>query len=155
MHPLHVANSHENNLAVLKLMLPVTVSQEVIPACLWKNRSHIPFALEVLGTKEQQFDLQAYPMYQQRCEEIKFSNVTSTEVCVAFDGSFGENKPSICHDAGSGLYNYYAHGLYEKQVSYLVGIYTRGTDCEDDAVAVFTRISHHFGWIKSVIYRLA
>lgn len=155
MHPLHVANSHENNLAVLKLMLPVTVSQEVIPACLWKNRSHIPFALEVLGTKEQQFDLQAYPLYQQRCEEIKFSNVTSTEVCVAFDGSFGENKPSICHDAGSGLYNYYAHGLYEKQVSYLVGIYTRGTDCEDDAVAVFTRISHHFGWIKSVIYRLA
>ncbi|XP_062535569.1 uncharacterized protein LOC134204782 [Armigeres subalbatus] len=155
VHSLYTDNSHENNLALLKLKTAIVVSGEVIPACLWKNRTHVPFALSVLGTKEKLFDLQAYPLYQQRCEEKRFSNVTSTELCVSFEGPFGKYKPSICHDAGSGIYNFYAQGTDEKEVAYLVGLYTRGTDCEDDAVGVFTRISHHFGWIKSVIYRLA
>ncbi|XP_065076997.1 uncharacterized protein LOC135700425 [Ochlerotatus camptorhynchus] len=154
VHPLHEANSHENNLAVLKLKNAVTVSEESIPACLWNTRSHIPFALEIIGTTNNEvFKVPAYPLYQKRCEKQRFSNLTSTELCAAHEGSAVKENSMICHDAGSGIYNYYAHGLYESQVSYLVGIYTRGTDCEDSAVGIFTRISHHFGWIKSVIYR--
>ncbi|XP_055587201.1 uncharacterized protein LOC129739719 isoform X2 [Uranotaenia lowii] len=160
-HPKYRQASYTNNVALVKLLEPIIVTGEIIPACLWQNHSHVPFLLELVrfedDSKENQTfsRIPTYPLYQKHCEQDHRVNVTSSELCVVYDQSQGrdDSKSMICHDTGSGLYNYYAYGLYETEVTYLVGIYSHSNGCEKQNIGIFTRISQSISWIKYSIYR--
>uniref|UniRef100_A0A8D8ASV4 Serine protease snake n=5 Tax=Culex pipiens TaxID=7175 RepID=A0A8D8ASV4_CULPI len=154
-HPKYDALHDSGNIAVLKLATPVSINREVIPACLWHNESHVPFLLEIAGRNSTNVtvDISTYPLYRKACDTELVARMSHLELCVMYDGSSRSSSRMVCEDQGIGIYNYFARGLYELQVSYLVGVFNRGTGCELDGIGVFTRISSYFQWIKTVVYR--
>ncbi|XP_038105638.1 uncharacterized protein LOC6044841 isoform X2 [Culex quinquefasciatus] len=154
-HPKYDALHDSGNIAVLKLATPVSINREVIPACLWHNESHVPFLLEIAGRNSTNVtvDISTYPLYRKACDAELVARMSHLELCVMYDDSSRSSSKMICEDHGIGIYNYFARGLYELQVSYLVGVFNRGTGCELDGIGVFTRISSYFQWIKAVVYR--
>ncbi|XP_058467783.1 uncharacterized protein LOC131440484 isoform X2 [Malaya genurostris] len=151
IHPRFDLNLRNNNIAVLKLATSISISKDVIPACLWRNHSHVPLILH--GTSNGEKPLYVYPIYRKNCVKEKLTNFTESELCVL--KLYGTLESLVYSDGGTGLYNHWSDEQYEVQISYLVGLFNRGSVCEKCNKGVFTKISHHFGWIKSVIYRNA
>uniref|UniRef100_A0A1Q3FQZ6 Putative serine protease n=2 Tax=Culex tarsalis TaxID=7177 RepID=A0A1Q3FQZ6_CULTA len=154
-HPKYNALHDSANIAVLKLATPISINREVIPACLWQNETHVPFVLEIVGrnSTSAMVDISTYPLYRKACDAELVARLSHLELCVMYDASTRSSSKMICEDQGIGIYNYFAHGLHRLKVTFLVGVFNRGTGCELDGIGVFTRISAYFQWIKTVVYR--
>uniref|UniRef100_A0A182YG71 Uncharacterized protein n=1 Tax=Anopheles stephensi TaxID=30069 RepID=A0A182YG71_ANOST len=162
-HPEFNKVSTEFNLLLLKLETAVTINNETIPACLWKNQTHTPLRLEEVYANPNFTHQHSFPMFNAECSrKYPESAVTSLQLCVERNSKYYYPYVLVANDAGSVLVNHAAQGVNELQVTYLVGLFgsghmvTKAADDEDERPSkqcyhVYQRISEHYNWIKNVI----
>ncbi|XP_055585029.1 phenoloxidase-activating factor 3-like [Uranotaenia lowii] len=159
IHPKFIPSSNLNNVAIIKLMHPVTVDPFNVPACLWKQKSKLPTTLNVVHFSEPEAQYSktvANPLYYNDCRMMHNSHLIPSEICVEHVASNQcdpkEDSTGLCQRPGSGLYANIYTGDEFKPVSYVVGLYSKGFKCDKLGPAIYTRISEYYEWIKSVVY---
>ncbi|XP_050079427.1 uncharacterized protein LOC126567238 [Anopheles maculipalpis] len=162
-HPEFSKVPTEFNLLLLKLETAVTINNETIPACLWKNQTHTPLRLEEVYANPNFTHQHCFPIFNTEClRKYPDSNVTNLQLCVERNIKYYYPYVVVEDDAGSALVNHAAQGVNEYQVTYLVGLFgsghtiTKPADDEDERPVkqyyhVYQRISEHYNWIKNVI----
>lgn len=160
-HPKFNAKTNRNNVAVVKLASPALIQPYSVPACLWRSKSKMPTNLDSTG-----FDMadhaiaatSASPMYYSDCRRMYNSALNPAEMCVHHQpvkDCGPQDGRSSCGEPGSGLYSTLYVGEEMKPVTYLVGLYSYGFQCDKGGPAIYTRVSEYYAWIKSVIFLTA
>ncbi|XP_055523960.1 uncharacterized protein LOC129717804 [Wyeomyia smithii] len=158
VHPKFNPKTSRFNVAVIMLKYPVLVQHFSVPACLWREKSQLPTNLEAVSynSNGKKVTVTATsPMYYSDCRSLEYSDIIPSELCVHLEAHFEcatNNNSHLCQTPGSGLYANLYYGKDMKPVMYLVGILNQGDTCDKEGLAIYTRISEYYQWIKSVIF---
>uniref|UniRef100_A0A182MLM4 Peptidase S1 domain-containing protein n=1 Tax=Anopheles culicifacies TaxID=139723 RepID=A0A182MLM4_9DIPT len=165
-HPEYQNVSTEFNILLLKLVSPVTINNETIPACLWHNQTFTPLRLQEVYANPRFAYQHTFPLFNENClKKYQDSNVTNLQLCVERDTMYYYPHVFLDEDSGSALVSHMAQGVNEYQVTYLVGLHGSGRVVtkkvnvnEDDALIaskqyyhIYQRVSEYYNWIRNVI----
>lgn len=163
VHPEFSKVPTEFNLLLLKLESAVTINNETIPACLWKNQTHTPLRMEEVYANPNFTHQHCFLLFNAECQrKYPDSNVTSLQLCVERNNKYYYPYALVENDTGSALVSHAAQGANEHKITYLVGLFgsghmiTKPANDEEERPSkqyyhVYQRISEHFNWIKNVI----
>ncbi|XP_052891889.1 uncharacterized protein LOC128299818 [Anopheles moucheti] len=164
-HPEYNNVSTEFNLLLLKLKTAVTIDNDTIPACLWRNQTYTPLRLQEVYANPNFTHQYNSPMFNADCvRKYPNSNVTNLQLCIEEDIMFYHRYEMLNDDGGSALVSHFAQGVYERQVTYLVGLYGSGRvvtknvnvqgaeqTLAKEYYSVYQRVSEYYNWIKNVV----
>lgn len=157
-HPKFSSKSHHYNVAVIKLRYPVLIHTSSIPACLWREKAKVPTdmsAVSVQGHEQSPTAVETSALYYSDCRRLYNSELIPSEMCVQYQAQQTcepREQEELCRQPGSGLFSNLYYGDDMKPVTYVVGIYNNGYQCDKGGPALYTRVSEYFEWIKSVVY---
>ncbi|XP_029713307.1 uncharacterized protein LOC115257625 [Aedes albopictus] len=157
-HPKFTSKSNHYNVAVVKLRHPVLIHTSSVPACLWRDKAKMPAdfsAVSIHGPEQSPTAVGASAMYYSDCRRLFNPDLIPSEMCVLYQGQQQcepKDHYDQCRQPGSGLFSNLYYGNDMKPVTYVVGIYNSGYQCDKGGPALYTRVSEYFEWIKSVVY---
>lgn len=97
----------------------------------------------------------ASPMYYSDCRRLYNPDLIPSEMCVDHQAPLYCNpkeEEDLCRQPGSGLFSNLYYGDDMKPVTYVVGVYNSGFQCDKGGPSLYTRVSEYYEWIKSVVY---
>ncbi|XP_062536497.1 CLIP domain-containing serine protease C9-like [Armigeres subalbatus] len=157
-HPKFSAKSNHYNVAVIKLRYPVLIQSSSVPACLWREKAKMPSdlsAVSVQGHDRSPTSVETSPLYYSDCRGLYNPDLVPSEMCVNHRSQqqcAPKEWENLCRQPGSGLFATLYYGDDMKPVTYIVGIYNSGYQCDKGGPALYTRVSEYHEWIKSVVY---
>ncbi|XP_055618485.1 phenoloxidase-activating factor 3-like [Toxorhynchites rutilus septentrionalis] len=156
-HPKFNPKTRHYNVAVIKLKHPVSVDSSTVPACLWTRKEKVPTSLDAVSYDDADDVLSKTvfsPLYYSDCLRLYNPHLIASEMCVSpkLADCEPDNEKSSCQKPGSGLYTNVFVGTAMKPVTYVVGIHSKGYQCDKRGPSIHTRVSEYYEWIKSVVY---
>lgn len=150
LHPGYDRTSQRNDIALIKLRIPVTFSNKIRPVCLpIPSAEFFPDNLIIAGwgRTEEGGSMSLVPLQasvpqvpQSRCSRIFGSFMTSDNLCAGGIGS----KDACQGDSGGPLISKSSTGRFM-----LAGVTSYGMGCGRNGVpGVYTKISHYVTWIN-------
>ncbi|XP_030635442.1 coagulation factor VII isoform X2 [Chanos chanos] len=157
MHPNYVTKTADNDIALLRLRRPITLSPYAVPVCLprkamaerelwavnmhtvsgWGRRSEGGPTARILRR------LQVPRIRTQECVENSNVTLTSNMFCAGYI----EGKQDSCKgDSGGPLVTHY------RKTWFLLGIVSWGKGCARPGnYGIYTRVSNYLQWIQNVV----
>lgn len=163
LHPKYRSSSYYHDIALLKLMKRVIISNHVLPACLWQlpeMNFHMGIAAgwgrtEFMGPKSdelQKVDLNLID--QKMCKDIYSKErrlphgIMDGQFCA---GNLKGGKDTCQGDSGGPLH---AELPEYNCVKFIVGVTSFGKFCAaPNAPGVYTKVYSYLDWIEKIVFR--
>ncbi|XP_026473484.1 venom protease-like isoform X2 [Ctenocephalides felis] len=164
-HPSYHYPSKYNDIALVKLRYPVSLSNSIRPSCLWANDefdtdSSIATGWGKIDYAESRSDdllkvvlkiidnRQCAPLYVDQINRRRLRNgIVDTQMCA---GELDGGKDTCQGDSGGPLQ---ITKQSNKCIFYIVGITSFGRGCgAPNSPGVYTRVSKYVDWIESVVW---
>lgn len=126
-----------------------SITLNVVPACLWSNRTSTPFNLQSfgydnLGRKKALLTIRPRnPIYQDQCRKI-YKNISASQMCI--ENTYTTND--VCTDKSGDILQY-VEVSNKLNIPYIVGIKSYAGNCRNQP-NVYTRIPEHIDWIDYI-----
>uniref|UniRef100_A0A8W7Q2R0 Peptidase S1 domain-containing protein n=1 Tax=Anopheles coluzzii TaxID=1518534 RepID=A0A8W7Q2R0_ANOCL len=145
IHPEFNQSTFENNIALLKLTLPVQPTVYMFPGCLWQNKTHSPVESAIFRGGNG-FD-PIHPMYVRDCN-VRFARTFSDpRITCMVPGVYGTGEH--CYPTGSPII-FRQNEDTNLFTEYLVNIYSHGR-CNSTSLRIVHRIAMYIDWFKEVL----
>lgn len=152
VHEQYNPTSQENDIAIIRLAKPVTISDSINVICLpGAEANNANDTVWVVGWGTTSFQGQVSPVLRQtsvhvmptRCGQVYSSYNNQKQMCA---GAYGGGRDSCQGDSGGPLM-YKSNGKW-----YLNGVVSYGHGCAFDGYpGVYARVSYYLPWVKSKI----
>ncbi|XP_027013989.1 vitamin K-dependent protein C-like [Tachysurus fulvidraco] len=157
-HPKYNRETLANDIALMRLKLPVTFSTYIVPACLpsqdlAERVLHLNGTMTVVtgwGTETEGAELYSTElkhinvplMDQSECAHHMVNNLTENVLCA---GSIGSIDDACKGDSGGPMMTLY------RNTWFLIGLVSWGEGCgHTDKLGIYTKVSNYLEWIDSV-----
>ncbi|XP_041785288.1 uncharacterized protein LOC121600615 [Anopheles merus] len=145
IHPEFNQTTFENNIALLKLTLPVQPTVYMFPGCLWQNKTYSPVESAIFRGGNG-FD-PIHPMYVRDCN-VRFARTFSDpRITCMVPGVYGTGEH--CYPTGSPII-FRQNEDNNLFTEYLVNIYSHGR-CNSTSLRIVHRIAMYIDWFKEVL----
>jgi len=152
MHEQYNADTHENDVAIIRLSKPVIISDKINVICLpGPEANNANETVWVAGWGSTSFQGETSPVLKQttlhtmpdRCGRIYRTYNSQKQMCA---GAYGGGRDTCQGDSGGPLM-YESNGRW-----YLNGVVSYGHECARDGFpGVYARISYYLPWIRNKI----
>ncbi|XP_062551839.1 uncharacterized protein LOC134217091 [Armigeres subalbatus] len=150
-YPSYNPKTHDNDIAILKLDSDVSVNENAVPACLWRDLNRTPYYAQEVQFNKQFFTARDKNLVHNRdCKQFtSHTELTNDQMCwqelkLHPNGTEAGNcghkgDPFIAFQRTNSVY-----------LPYLVGLYSFGDKqrCVSGEPVVATRISSYINWIS-------
>ncbi|XP_058275061.1 vitamin K-dependent protein C-like isoform X1 [Hemibagrus wyckioides] len=156
-HPKYNRATMDNDIALLRLKMPITFGTYIVPACLpsqdlaervlhlngtmtvvtgWGKEKDAPYSSDLKHIK--------VPLMEQSvCAQYMFNNLTENVLCA---GSIGSTEDACKGDSGGPMMTLY------RNTWFLIGLVSWGEGCgRTDKLGIYTKVSNYLEWIDSVM----
>ncbi|XP_055542434.1 uncharacterized protein LOC129728079 [Wyeomyia smithii] len=143
-HPDYNSTHHTNDIALVKLRIPLTWGEHVHPTCLWTNLTHVPLVMNmVFPDREHPVAFEhVTAMYNSDCQRTHPLAVQSSQICAR-----SYNRPFTCMTGIDQLRWDSPTGE-----SYLIGLAVNEPECSEWRYMIFTRVSSFLDWINANVF---
>uniref|UniRef100_A0A182MYB5 Peptidase S1 domain-containing protein n=1 Tax=Anopheles dirus TaxID=7168 RepID=A0A182MYB5_9DIPT len=141
-HPEYYSDTGANDLALLKLFVPIQPTAAIFPACLWRNETHTPLVATLLSVAGSELTEQiVHPMYVSDCERSVKAPLGIGDLCMVS----AQETSTFCPNTADPI-TWRGKGGDRAPIEFLVGMFSHSS-CKSDEPYVNARIPAYYNWI--------